>query len=177
MKRATGAVLVLLALATSCRRPPPGEQGQAPTAAGSGNAPQTSAPAADHLAPGELVEGPERAFGVALPRALDIRESFVRVVYATGLVPVHALAQYFRARLEGGTMREQSTLATFEHAKVPGKPGVDLSLRIATSPQGTSVEIRDATPPVLPELPDEESRWRRAGVTPQGRLIDPTHLD
>jgi hypothetical protein len=131
----------------------------------------------DHLAPDELIEGSQAAFGVLLPRALALKASFVKVVYASGPPSVHALAQYFRARLEGGNMREGPQAATFEHVRVRGKPGVELLVRITRGIEGASVEIRDSTPPVVPALPDEAARWRQVGLTPQGRLADPTHLD
>jgi hypothetical protein len=67
--------------------------------------------------------------------------------------------------------------ATFEHAKVPGHPGVELLVRILAAADGSSVEIRDSTPPAAPSLPDEQSRWRQVGLTPQGRLADPSHLE
>jgi len=37
--------------------------------------------------------------------------------------------------------------------------------------------IRDTTPPKGPPLPDENARWKQVGLTPSGRLVDPTHLD
>jgi hypothetical protein len=139
--------------------------------------PAASAAPSDHLAPGELREGSQRAFGVALPSALRVKGSFVDVVYAGGPASVHALVQYFRARLEDGTMREGPAAATFEHVKVRGKPGLELLVHIANGADGASVEIRDSTPPPAPALPDEPSRWRQVGLTPQGRLADPSHLD
>jgi hypothetical protein len=139
--------------------------------------PQTSAAPVDHLAPDELVEGPEQAFGIVLPRALELKAKFVKVVYAKGSPSVHALAKYFRARLEGGSMREGPAAATFEHARVRGKPGVELLVRVTSGIEGASVEIRDSTPPPVPALPDEPARWRQVGLTPQGRLADPTHLE
>jgi hypothetical protein len=138
---------------------------------------EVSAAPADHLAPGELLEGREQVFGVALPRGMQVTASFVKVIYANGPASVHALVQYFRARLEGGSLREEDRVATFEHVKGRGQPDLDLLVRIAPAPDGASVEIRDATPPPAPVLPDEASRWRQVGLTPAGRLIDPSHLE
>ena len=40
----------------------------------------------------------------------------------------------------------------------------------------TQIEVRDVTPTKAPELPDEAARWRAAGLTPEGRVLDPTKL-
>jgi hypothetical protein len=165
-----------MALAAGCRRPEPPSDRQEPPAGVAPPPAATPAPV-DQLAPGELLEGSERAFGVALPRIMRVKGSFVDVVYGAAPTSVHALAQYFRSRVEEGSFREGPSAATFEHVKVRGKPGLELYLRILTAPDGTSVEIRDATPRAAPLLPDEASRWRQVGLTPNGRLIDPTHLD
>jgi hypothetical protein len=171
------AVVGLVALAGACRRSEPATDGQDPTANGAGSAPARLASPADHLAPGELLEGPEQVFGVALPREVKLRESFVDVAYASGPAAVPALVQYFRARLEDGALREGPGAATFEHVKVRGKPGADLTVRITPAPSGANVEVRDTTPPRLPPLPDEAARWKQVGLTPEGRLADPRHLD
>jgi hypothetical protein len=178
MRALAAVAAALIALSAACRRPAPASEAQdeVPGATASVS-PEMSAAPVDHLAPGELLEGSQRAFGVVLPGALQVKASFVDVVYASGAAPVHALARYFRARLEDGTMREGPAAATFEHVKVRGKPGLELLVRIANAPEGASVEIRDATPPPAPLLPDEASRWRQVGLTPQGRLIDPSHLE
>ena len=173
------AMGVLFASAVAChRRAPPDNapQDHAGTMARLPSA-EASATPADHLAPDELVEGSQQAFGVLLPRVLEVKGSFVDVVYATGHASVHALAQYFRARLQDGSMREGGQAATFEHVKVRGKPGPELLLRIVASRDGANVEIRNSTPSTVPLPPDEASRWRQVGLTPRGRLADPTHLD
>jgi hypothetical protein len=136
-----------------------------------------SAAPVDHLAPGELVEGGQQAFGIPLPRDLRIDESFAQVVYASGRVPVHALVQYFRPRLQDGGLREGASSASFDDVKLRGKPGLRLAIHITTIPGGARVEIRDTTPPPAPNLPDESSRWKEVGLTPDGRMADPTHLD
>jgi hypothetical protein len=140
----------------------------------------TPAPAlapADHLAPGELLEGADDAFGLTLPQKLRVDSAFAQVVYASGTVAVHPLASYFSARLQGGNLREGDMAATFEHVHVPTRPERELAVHIAGIGQMARVEIRDTTPPQIPALSDERARWKRVGTTPQGHLLDPTHLD
>jgi hypothetical protein len=132
---------------------------------------------ADHLASDELVEGKEQAFGVILPRGLTVDERHIEVVKATGTMNAHALVKYFQAHLIGGSLREGERSATFEHVRASGTPpDTDLAIHIATFVQKTTVDV-SATPIVAaPVLPDEESRWREVGLTPEGKVLDPTHL-
>ena len=132
---------------------------------------------ADHLAPGELVEGTSLAFGIPLPRDMRVTQSFVDLVSATGPVSVHALARYLGARLEGGTLREGTESATFEQVTARGKREPELLVKIASAPGGTRLEIHKVTRQQVRLLPDEESRWRQVGLTPQGKVIDPSHAE
>jgi hypothetical protein len=183
--------LSVLALAASCKRSDTEAETTAATTAPSASQPPAPKvlPPADHLAPGELLEGSDRAFGVLLPQVMRVHESFVDAVYASGPTTVEALVPYFRAHLTGGDLHTSPFLATFDHVHAPPAPegtagqakqdssARELRVRIATSPDGARVDIRDTTPPVLPALPDEAARWRAAGLTPQGKVADPTHLD
>jgi hypothetical protein len=171
--------------ASGCRRSAPSEGGpggegqtRAATATSSVAGPDEPLPV-DHLAPDEPVEGRQKAFGVTLPRDLHVEQAFVDVVYARGpLLNVHPLARYFRARLENGSLRETESSATFERVEVRGKPGLELRIRVLADPWGGSrVEIRDESPAPAANLPDEPARWKQAGLTPEGHVADPTHLN
>jgi hypothetical protein len=163
-----------MAALSACHRPAP--TGDAAPAS-SGATIRTPPAPADHLAPGELLEGTDKALGVTLPRGLRIDGAFRDVVYTTGLLDVHALATYFAAHLQNGDFREGATSATFEHVTAKEQPGRLLSVHIMKTGGGARVDIRDETPLTGPQLPDEAARWKRVGLTPSGRLIDPTHLD
>jgi hypothetical protein len=167
----------VLLLATACRRQT-GEGGSGPSSEGSRTAPiasKTTPP--DQLAPGELVEGLERAFGIALPRGTEVAQSYVYLVSATVPAPVHAVAKYLSARLEGGTLREGTESATFEHVTARGKPEPELIVKITSVFAGSRLEIQKVTHQQVRLLPDEEARWRQVGLTPQGRVLDPSHAE
>ena len=136
-----------------------------------------TAPPVDHLAPGELLEGSERAFGITLPRGVRVDGAFVQVVLASGSLTVHPLVQYFRSRLQGGDLREGETSATFEHVTVPGESDRQLSVHIEEVRRKAVIDIRDTTPRAASKLPDEAARWKSVGLTPGGRIADPTHLE
>ncbi len=131
----------------------------------------------DHLAPGELAEGDGRAFGLVLPRDVQVEATFAEVVYASGAIGIHPLTKYFRAHLEGGSLEEEDMSATFVRVRIPATPGREFRVHIGRSPNGARVEIRDTTPPPAPDLPDEAARWRAVGLTPEGRVIQPAHLN
>jgi hypothetical protein len=172
-----GAALTLATLSAACAKQtsPAGEgasSSPAPTAAATEPTP------VDHLAPGELVEGTEYAFGLALPRELHVEGAFVDVVYARGPAAVHPVVRYLRQRLEQGDIREEEATATFDHVRVRGKPGPMFAIRIlASEAGGVRVEMRDVTPQPAPNLPDDSARWRHVGLTVNGKLADPAHLD
>jgi hypothetical protein len=147
-------------------------------AADGGPAAEASATPIDRLAPGELVEGTDEAYGLKLPRGLDVTSRFAPVVYASGRLPVHPVVDYFRARLQGGDLREGPTSATFQHVLVRGgTPDRELSVRIAETIAGVTVEMRNTTPPHIPEMPNDAERLKRVGLTPQGAFLDPKHLE
>jgi hypothetical protein len=171
------AVAVLVALATAsgaCHR-----ASDDPTVPLDSTPPAPSAAATpvDHLAPGELLEGKAEAFGLRLPRDVAIEGAFRDLVIASGPVLLHPVVQYLRARLQGGNLREGEMSATFDDVRVAAKPGPPLHIHVGVAPDGVRLEVRDETPPELPALPDEVSRWRRVGLTPDGRLADPTHME
>ena len=161
------------AFLTACRSSGPGTS---PTPDGAGAMTGPELPV-DHLRTGELLEGSAQAFGVVLPRSFQVDGAFVDAVYATGPGTVHPVVEYFSRRVEGGDVRESEPSATLDHVHAPGHPDRSLRIHVATTPQGVRVEVHDETPVKLPSLPDEAARWRRAGFTPSGRVIDPEHIE
>ena len=131
----------------------------------------------DQLAPGELLEGSEEAFGLKLPRGLVVEHRYPGTVYASGPFTVHSLVEYFRPRLRDGSLREGKESATFQRVHVPGQPGLEAEVRIRIELGTTRVEIANIPPPPNPNLPDEAARWRTVGLQPGGKVLDPTHLE
>jgi hypothetical protein len=174
MRLAAAGCAAIVAL-SACHRSSP--SGAVPEPVASAAAVRAAVVPADHLAPGELLEGTDKAFDVTLPRGLRMDAAFSGVVYASGELDLHALATYFGARLEGGDVREGAASATFDRVTAKGKPGRLLNIHLTKAGDGAHVDIRDVTPLPGPTLPDEAARWRRVGLMPNGRLIDPTHLD
>jgi hypothetical protein len=136
----------------------------------------------DHLAKNELLEGNAKAFGLTLPRGVFVDAAFADVVYASGKVETAAAVEYVRTRVREGKMIQPSfaeTKTTFDHVRMPATP--DKQYVVTVRPKFgtvgvTQIEVRDVTPQKAPDLPDEAARWKNAGLTPNGRVLDPTHL-
>jgi hypothetical protein len=164
-----------IAVATACH--PSATNQSATSTSRAGDPGALAPPPVDHLAPGELVEGTDQALGILLPEGVRVDESFGKVVYASGAVTVHPLVQYLRTKLQDGNLREGENSATFEHVTVRGTTERPLSIHIAEVRRKAIIEIRDTTEQAAPNLPDEPARWKNVGLTPNGRIADPTHLE
>jgi hypothetical protein len=165
-------VLAALGLAACSKDTAPAAQQTAPAP------PAPSVVPLDHLGPDELVEGTEKAFGVTLPRGLRVDGRFPDVIHTSGTMTVHSLVLYFRPRFQGGSVREGERSATFEHVTAPGSPpDTELMLHVSVVPGRTLVDVA-ATPLVhASAFPDQASRWRAEGLTPDGKILDKTHLE
>ena len=173
-------VLPVLVLAAGCGKPEASAGPGAASTTGSG-APGVAASSAvtpaDHLAAGELIEGTEQAFGLTLPRGVAVESRLPGVVNASGPVGIKPLVTYLRDRLEGGSVHPGETSTTLEHVKPRGQPGPLLDIYIAPALGRTVLQVVQ-TPEAPPStLPDEPSRWKAVGLTPEGKLLDPKHVE
>ena len=173
---AIAASSVAVAGAAGCRRS--GEDAGGGAGAGGKGVDAAELLPPEHLAPGELVEGNESAFGVKLPRDVTVERRFGDVVYGTTNASVQALTTYFQKRVRDGKLVSSPNMAAIQEADVPGQPGLKVEVRLTYAERlvVTTVEIRNVTrpPDTLPH--DEAARWRAAGMTPDGKPLDPTHL-
>lgn len=145
-------------------------QDAAPTAA-------SAPPPADHLAKGELLEGPDKAFSLTLPKGTRVDHAYAKVVFASGPFLPEDVANYVRARVRDGSVVLGASATSFTGVRVPASPDVVLDVRVQPGENGgTAIEVRDSTPAQAPDLPDEESRWRAAGLKPNGQPLDPLHM-
>jgi len=175
MKRSI--VLLAVVLVAACKSEPltivtpPSAQASAP------------APPPDHLAKNELLEGSAKAFGLVLPLGVRIDAAFADVIFASGQVPDEAVVQYVRARVREGKMIRPDFAGDgrtkFDHVKVPATPDREYAIFVGPARGvvgGTKIEIRDVTPVKAPSLPDDTARWKKAGLSPNGAVLDPSQL-
>jgi hypothetical protein len=134
----------------------------------------------DHLAPNEVAEGKERAFGLPLPRFARIAARFDKKVHVQSPHTPEDLVNFVRARVKDGKI----TPGTTETQLIDVVPRDDAKKRLTIEVRAlrgggdakSEMIIKDTTPPPLePGLTDEQ-RWKKAGLTPDGRIVDPQSL-
>ncbi len=133
-------------------------------------------PPPDHLANGELPLGPDHAYSLPLPRGSQVEYApdgaFVETPYSA-----ETIANFIRYHVRGGNITVGTSSTQFAHVYVTETPKRLLSIEVRTAqpPRGGSVlTVRDEVggDPALP--PDEH--FKRLGLTPDGKLIDPKHM-
>ena len=165
--------LSLLVAVSGCRRHADPAELEVP---GPRPAPAPSAHAVDRLLPGELAEGSETAFGLALPRVAVVRARFDDLVFAGVDVPPHRVANYVRQRVTAENVETGPGKTVFSRAVVRGQPGVELTIEVLTRAGNTELQVRKLPTTRAPGGMSDADRWRAAGFNPDGTPLDPTHL-
>lgn len=128
----------------------------------------------DRLAPGELAPGGPEVWGFVAPREMRLDQQFPAHAFLVGPVSAEALANYVRARVEAERVEIGAARTVFPAARIKGgKPDRTYRFEVLKEGAGSRLVIKDITPPpVEPGLSDEE-RWKKAGLTPDGKPLDP----
>jgi hypothetical protein len=128
----------------------------------------------DRLAPDELAAGNAVVWGFAVPRDMQVEHQYVQEASLIGPVKSDALANYVRDRVVVSHVEIGAGRTIFPNAHIKaGAADHVYELDVIPQPGATRLVIRDVTPlKVVPGLTDAE-RWKQAGLTPQGRPLDP----
>lgn len=128
----------------------------------------------DRLAPDELAAGNADVWGFAVPRDMQVEHRWKEVTHLIGRVKPDALANYVRERVIVSHVEIGAARTIFPDARIKGGAADRVyELEVIPEPGVTRLVIRDTTPlKIVPGLTDAE-RWRQAGLTPEGRPIDP----
>jgi hypothetical protein len=133
----------------------------------------------DRLAPGELPLGSDKALGLPLPVGSKVMSHFGGTVLVRCVYSADQLSTFVRLHVTGGTVTAGAAQTRFDNVSVPNDPSHKLAIEIRTHVVDglpSEMVVRDVTPqPNDPNLSEEE-KWRRAGLTPQGRPLDPKHM-
>lgn len=140
-----------------------------------GDAPRAKTP--DRVAPGSLLEGDKVVFGFRAPHALQLRAQFRDAAHFEGRAKLAELEDYVRTRVIVRHVEVTPARTVFPRAKIRGGDPERL-YQFELTPQGSQVQlvIRDVTPPPTVQMSEEE-RWRQAGLTPKGQLLNPNELE
>jgi hypothetical protein len=158
------AVLFLLLGIVGCKRKAPSERAAAP--APSASVRLDSAPL------DELAEGDEQAFGLAIPRAMRVKQRFPDAVFATGTLEAARLVGYVRERVVPGRLDASPAKTLFSRATLKKEPSTLLEIVVVPSAQGVELVVRDVTPPPVKGADTPAERMRAAGLTPTGELLN-----
>ena len=158
-------------LCMSCRA----KSERAPATRGSASAP---ARPIDRLAPDELSAGNAEVWGFVVPSEMQVEHRYQDVTHLIGRVKPDALANYVRDRVVVSHVEIGAARTIFPNARIKaGAPDRVYELDVIPEPGLTRLVIRDMTPlKVTPGLTDAE-RWSQAGLTPQGRPLDPKQFE
>jgi hypothetical protein len=162
--------------------------------------PRPSAAPIDELAEGELPEGNATAFGLPLPASMTIESRSDLRVIARGRASLESVANFVRERVEAKEIVTGPGKTIFDDIKVmsPRKatPALPRAAGAPEMPAGdapTMIEklrvdvSRDAdvtrlvvTRHLTPKAPvglSEDERWRRLGLTRDGKPADPKKFE
>ncbi len=143
-----------------------------------GPAGQSSGKPVDRLAPGELAPGTVDVWGFIAPREMRLDRMYPDQAFLLGPVSAEALANYVRERVQAERVEIGAARTVFPavHIKA-GKPDRVYRFEVLKDGPGAKLVVKDITPPpITPGLSDEE-RWKKAGLTPQGKPLDPKKLE
>lgn len=155
-------------LCVSCELKPEPPSGSRPALA------RASAKPIDRLAPDELGAGNAEVWGFVVPREMRVEHRYQDVTHLVGPVKPDAVANYVRERVLVSHVEIGAARTVFPNARIKaGSAERVYELEVIPEPGITRLVIRDTTPPkIIPGLTDAE-RWRQAGLTPEGRPLDP----
>ncbi|HEY3254606.1 MAG TPA: hypothetical protein VGJ91_11680 [Polyangiaceae bacterium] len=167
-RAAAGLALLACGLCASCH-------GKSQLSAGpAGSARAASSKPIDRLAADELAAGNAEVWGFVVPREMQVEHRYKEVTHLIGRVKPDALANYVRERVVVSHVEIGAARTIFPDARIKaGAADRVYELDVIPEPGITRLIIRDTTPPkIQPGLTDAE-RWRQAGLTPEGRPLDP----
>ena len=162
--------LSVAALGCGKRREPAPRPG--PSAAASPSAPLP----ADHALPGELAEGTEAAFGLLLPRRMSVTARFRDAVVARGDLTPEIVTSYVKQRVQAARIETGPARTVFLKATARADPGRVMRIDVVTRSGATELFIRDETVEPPKDGLTPEQRWQKLGLSPDGKPLDPTHL-
>lgn len=139
-------------------------------------APPDAAAPVDHFVKGEIPEGSERAFTLPLPLHSTVKARFERSVHVASEHTPDELTRFVQLRVKDGKVVSVGNDTSFDRVVVVKDASRTLTIQIrpaaVLNDYKSQLVVDDVTlPPEQPGTTDAD-RWRKAGMTPDGKLID-----
>lgn len=144
-------------------------------------APATSATPPDRLAPGEAAPGQEKAHDLLLPRGARIERNFGRSIVAFVPMSTELVANFVRQQADEPEAVVGPTMTLFPKLRVRGTTGshwlrVEIVRADRNDMSNVTVDRIDEKPPI-PAGKTNAELLKEVGLTPDGRPLDPQHLE
>ena len=153
------------------------EEAPAPRGTSSARAQHPEKPL-DRLAPGELAPGDGEVFGVPVPRGMEVTGRFRDSALVVGDVAPEAVANYVRDYVDARNVEIGAARTIFPSVTIKnGDPDRTYRIEVVRDRRETKLLISDITPPPKVEGLTDAERWRQAGLTPEGKPLDPKSLE
>ena len=107
----------------------------------------------------------------------DERQAAFDAVFAVGEIPAERVANYVRARVLAGNVETGPAKTIFSRATVKSAPQRVIRIEVVSRAHVSELVVRDETRQPPERGLSVEERWRRNGLTPDGKVLDPTHLE
>lgn len=146
------------------------------------SSPTTSAAAKpktpDRLAPGELEEGKQDLYGLKLPAQMKLEGKFAKSGRASGRVRPEDLSDYVRERVDVAHVEIAAERTVFPKARIKaGDENRVYRIEVIPRGKGSRLVVRDITKPPAPKGLSQAEMRRRAGLTPDGKQLDPKNME
>ena len=132
----------------------------------------------DRLAPGELTSGLLQAFGLSVPRGMQLDGMFPTAAHMSGKVSADALALYVRDRVVVANVQIAEGRTIFANARIKdGDPKRVYDIEIIPTPSTTRLVVRDVTRAPTPAGLSQADLWRANGFAPDGTRLKSVPLE
>jgi hypothetical protein len=142
-------------------------------------APSVTAPV-DRLAAGEIPEGRERAFTLPLPLHSTVKARFPGSVHVASTHSYDELVKFVAAHVTEGSIEKHAAESRFDKVIVKTDPSkrlsIDVRRALINADYETQLVVTDITPAPEPPGMTDTDRWKKAGLTPEGKPLDPKTL-
>lgn len=150
------------------------------TPSGAAPAPVSSVPP-DRLAPGEAAPGQEHAYDLLLPRGARIERYFGKSIVAFVPMPAEKVANFVRTQADEADAVVGPTMTVFPKLRVRGAKTdhwlrVEIARAERTDMCNVIVDRVDDKPPP-PVGKSNAELLKEVGLTPDGKPLDPKHLE